>query len=89
MRNKLCVKNFAFWGGRGTGLGIALILALGLVRPVQAETYSVNQLNAITVDNNDLGEESDSVPGDGIAEGALGTGRTSLRAAIEEANQLP
>lgn len=89
MRNKLCVKNVASWGGRATGLGMALLLVLGLAGRVPAETYSVNMLNAITVNNFDLGEESDSVPGDGIAEGALGTGRTSLRAAIEESNQLP
>jgi hypothetical protein len=68
---------------------MVLLLAFGFAGPVQAEIYSVNQLNAVTVNNFDLGEESDAVPGDGIAEGGLGTGRTSLRAAIEEANQLP
>lgn len=68
---------------------VALLLLMGLALPGQAETYTVNRFNGIDAANNDTGEYSDAVPGDGLAESSLGSGHTTLRAAIEEANQLP
>lgn len=90
MRNKLCVKKLAFWGGRATGLGLVLLLMLlGAAPEVSADTYRVTEPNGVDSANNDPGDYSDEVPGDGIAEIYFGSGRASLRSAIEESNRLP
>lgn len=77
---------------------VALLLQCMVVTTcvATAETYTVNTFNRIVVspppletNNNDAGEYGDGIPGDGIAETELGTGQTTLRAAIEEANLLP
>lgn len=90
MHNKLGGRRLGVWGTPLRGFGVAIALALlvaGL--PARAETFRVNQSNALTANNNDRGEFSDAVPGDGLAEISLGSGDVSLRSAIEESNQLP
>jgi CSLREA domain-containing protein len=62
---------------------IATIQIVGLVLfslatpvPVEAKTFTVNSTE----------DETDAVPGDGVCESALGNGKCTLRAAIQEAN---
>ncbi|MBX3176022.1 MAG: DUF5011 domain-containing protein [Candidatus Hydrogenedentes bacterium] len=51
----------------------------GAIQPAQGAVFFVNS----------FGDEGDAVPGDGVAETMPGTGITTLRAAIEEANAFP
>jgi hypothetical protein len=89
MRNKLCEKKFALLERTLAGLGVAFLLSLGASLPVTADTYTVVMPNGVDTANNDPGDYGDQVPGDGTAEIYFGSGYTSLRSAIEEANQLP
>lgn len=89
MRNMLGEKRFALRGRTLAGIGVTLLLALAASLPAVAENYTVVVGNGVDAGNNDPGDYSDTVPGDGIAEIYFGSGYTSLRSAIEEANQLP
>ena len=90
MRNKLGGSRVGVWGASSWGFGFVVALAVFVAGlPAGAETFRVNHVNGVDVANNDPGEYSDAVPGDGLAETSLGTGRVSLRSAIQEANLLP
>ncbi|MBL7648259.1 MAG: DUF5011 domain-containing protein [Candidatus Hydrogenedentes bacterium] len=72
---------FGYMGGRRA---VALLIGVGGLAvwpcpPVHAANFLVNS----------PGEQSDAVPGDGVAEIQPGTGITTFHAAIEEANAFP
>ncbi|MBI2423566.1 MAG: DUF5011 domain-containing protein [Candidatus Hydrogenedentes bacterium] len=70
---------------------LALVLtAIVATGKAGAETFIVNLGRTTTnIDFDDEGDDRDAIPGDGIAEITIGSGVTSLRAAIEEANENP
>ncbi len=59
-------------------IGVGALVGVG-VFPARAAIFTVNS----------FGEQSDAVPGDGVAEIQPGTGITTFHAAIEEANAFP
>lgn len=90
MRNKLCKMEYGVWVRPSVRWFAALGLVAGVASPeVAAETFRVNELSVIDVNNHDQADYGDQLPGDGIAERTLGWGNATLRAAIEEANAFP
>lgn len=90
MRNMLGGKKVGVWGGPLFGSLVAVTLVACLVgSPARAEVFTVNELSVQEVGKHDIADFGDDLPGDGIAERAIGSGETTLRAAMEEANALP